>query len=73
MFGYDRDDIEGIGISVELINNYNKMQSDRSTLAKQGKPTKGQPRGSGQPRARKISHGPQRSRMKHLPKTRRKK
>ena len=71
MLGYERDSIEGIAISVELINQYNKMQNDKATLSQGQKP--GKTSGSGQARSRKISRGPQRSRMKHLPKTRKKK
>lgn len=71
MLGYERDSIQGIGISVALINEFNKMQDDKTTLSKGQKP--GKTTGSGQARARKISRGSQRSRMKNLPKTRKKK
>lgn len=71
LMGYERDSVEGIGITVELISQYNIKQNEKNTLARQKAQTKqGKvPKGPGaQARARKISRGPQRSRMKNLPK-----
>lgn len=70
MMGFPRDSIEGIGISLALIKDYNEAVKSKHPVQKGSKGRKG---GSGQHRARKISSGAQRGRMKNVPTTRNRK